>query len=144
MQEADRHGLDPRRTQAGGERAALLLVDRSDDVAVRGNALVQLEAEMPFDERRWLAPEEVVHVRDPQPAELEHVAEAGSRDEGGAAASPLEDGVRRNRRPMHDLRDRPGGQTADCLDDGEVVARGRREQLADLDARHPPRAGSRR
>ena len=83
VQEADRHRLDARRTQAGGERAALLLVDRPDDVAVRGNALVQLEAEMPFDERWWLAPEEVVHVRDPQPAELEHVAEAGSRDERG-------------------------------------------------------------
>ena len=72
-------------------------------------------------------------MRDPKPAQLEHVAEAGGRDERGQAATPLEHGVRRHGRPVHDLRDRPGGEPADRLDDGPVVARRSREQLADHD-----------
>ena len=131
VEEADRHRLDALRAQAAREQACLGLVERSHDRAVRGDALVQLEAEMPLDERRRLAPEEVVHVRDPKPAQFEHVAEAGGRDERGEAAAPLQHGVRRHGRPVHDLRDRPGVEPADRLDDGLVVARRSREQLAD-------------
>jgi hypothetical protein len=109
-----------------------------DDGAVRGDALVQLEAEPPLDERRRLAPEEVVHVRDSQPAQLEHVAEAGGGHERRRAATALEHGVRRDRRAVDDLGDRPsaraGHETGDCLDNRPVVARRRREQLAKHDA----------
>ena len=52
----------------------------SHDRAVGCHPLVDLEAQPPLDERRRLAPEEVVHVRDPEPAQLEHVAEAFRRD----------------------------------------------------------------
>ena len=107
VEEADGHGLDARAAQAGGELAALVLVELADDGAVGGDALVQLEAEVALDERRRLAPEEVVHVRDPQPAQLEHVAEAGGRDERRRAAAPLEHGVRRHRRAVDDLGDGP-------------------------------------
>ena len=76
-------------------------------------------------------------MRDPQPAQLEHVAEAGGRDERGQAAAPLEHGVRRDGRAVHDLA-RPRrvrrGEPADRLDDRAVVARRRREQLAQHDA----------
>ena len=47
-------------------------------------------------------------MRDPQPAQLEHVAEAGGRDERGRAAAPLEHGVRRHRRAVDDLGDAAG------------------------------------
>ena len=134
MQEADGDRLDARSAQAGGERAALLLVERADDGAVRGDALVQLEAEVALDERRRLAPEEVVHVRDPQPAQLEHVAEAGGRDERRRRCRAAR--ARRSSPPS--CRGRPrrraaGGEAGDRLDDGPVVARRRREQLADDD-----------
>ena len=52
---------------------------------------------------RRLAPEEVVHVRDPQPAQLQDVAKAGGRHERSQAAAPLEHRVRRHRRPVDDL-----------------------------------------
>ena len=137
MEEADGDRLDALLAQPGGELAALGVVERTHDRAVGRNALVQLEAEVPLDERRRLAPEEVVHVRDPEPAQLEHVAEAGGGDEGGQAAAPLEHGVRRDRRPVDDFGDRScvrGGESADRLHDRAVVAGRRREQLAQNDA----------
>ena len=138
VQEADGDGVTP----VARRRAASARLSSSsscaDDGAVRGDALVQLEAEVALDERRRLAPEEVVHVRDPQPAQLEHVAEAGGRDERRRAAAPLEHGVRRHRRAVDDLGDCPaaraGREAADRLDDRPVVARRRREQLAEDDA----------
>ena len=50
------------------------------------------------------------------------------------AAAPLEHGVRRHGRSVDDLGDRPGCEPGDRLDDCPVVARRRREQLAEPDA----------
>ena len=64
VQEAHRDGVDAELAQAGGERAHLGLVERPHHGAVGGHPLGHLEAQAPLDERRRLAPEEVVHVRE--------------------------------------------------------------------------------
>ena len=53
-----------------------------------------------------LAPERVVHVRDPQASQLEHVAEPARGEERGDGPAALEHGVRRDGRPVHDRVDR--------------------------------------
>jgi hypothetical protein len=133
VEEADCDGLDSGFAQARRQDAALGLVQRAQHGAVGQDALVELEAEAALDEGRRLAPEEVVHVRDAKPAQLEHVPEPGRGDERGRAAAPLEDGVRRDGRAVDDLGD--GAAVVRCertdgLDDRAVVARWRREQLA--------------
>ena len=103
-------------------------------VAGRGHALVDLEPEPPRDERLGLAPEVVVQVRHPHPAQLEHVAEAPRRHDGRPCASLLEHGVRRDRRPVDHLGDGLVAEDlADRLDDGAVVAGRRREHLHEPD-----------
>ncbi len=95
----------PSSRQASGERAHLVVVQRLDDGAVCGHPLGDLEAQAALDERRRLRPEEVVHVRDPQPPQLEDVAEVLGRDERGLGPEALEDGVRGDGRPVDDLAD---------------------------------------
>ena len=110
VEEADRDGVDAELPQAAGEHAHLVVVQRLDDGAVGGHPLGDLEAQPALDERRRLRPEEVVHVRDPQPAQLEDVAEVLGRDERGLGPEALEDGVRGDGRAVHDLarhRSRP-------------------------------------
>ena len=127
-----------RPSRAGAPASARLSSSSSgpDDGAVRGDALVQLEAEVPLDERRRLAPEEVVHVRDAQPAQLEHVAEAGGRDERGRGCRAAR--ARRSSPPSSRARPpRPAPSSASpptASTTASVVARRGREQLADRDA----------
>ena len=131
----------PRRRAPRRRRAA------RSTVAVRGHALVDLVAPAARDERLGLAPERVVHVRDAQAAQLEHVAEARGRDERGAARR----GARAPRSSPPSSRARrpptcvgPDARPATGLDDRGVVARRRREQLADRRAAVRRAGGSRR
>ena len=138
MEEADGDRVDLERAEPCGQLPHLRLVERQHDRAVRRRSLADLEAQPSLDERRRLAPEEVVHVRDPQAPELEHVAEPPRRDEGGLGAETLQHGVRRHRGAVDDLGH--GGRIVAArepghrLDDGEVVARRGREELSHL---HP-------
>ena len=105
MEEADRNGVDPELPQAAAEQAHLVVVERLEDRAVGGHPLGDLEAQAPLDERRRLGPEEVVHVRDPQPTQLEDVTEVLGRDERGLGPEALEDGIRGDGRAVHHLVD---------------------------------------
>ena len=108
VQEADGDRLDPGLAQLRCQRAHLAGVDGADDGPVGGHPLGELEPEPPRHERVGLAPERVVHARDAETAELEDVAETGGGDERGDGAAPLEDGVRRDRRPVDDALDGAG------------------------------------
>ncbi len=111
MEEADGDRVDLELAQPACELTHLGVVERLQHGAVGRHALGELEAQPPLDERRWLAPEEVVHVRDPQAPKLEHVPEALRRDERGLGAEALEHGVRGDGRAVHDLaRRRAGGR----------------------------------
>ena len=148
VEEADRDRADAELAQPGGDRPHVPFVERLHDRPVRSHALRHLEAEAALDERRRLAPEEVVHVRDPQPPQLEHVTEVPGRDERRLGPETLDDRVRRDRRAVHDLGDgagyarfhsgrrpirRPRGRSSAASRGACAPARGRR-----------PRGGSRR
>ena len=139
VQEADGDRVDGELAEPGRQRAHLRIVERLHDRSVRCHPLGELEAQPALDEGWRLAPEEVVHVRDPQAPELEDVAEPSRRDQGRLGAETLQNGVRRHRGAVHDLRHRDwacaAGEPGDRLDHGQVVARWRREELAHL---HPP------
>ena len=60
------------------------------------------------DERGGPLEIDVVQPGEPQPADLEHVAEPVGRQQPGRRAAALEDGVRGNRRPVQNLVDRVG------------------------------------
>src|SRR4051794_28665294 len=134
VEEAYGDRLDSRRTQLRRDGAHVRLVDGLQLGAVGSHALVQLQSQPPRHERVRLAPERVVHVRDAQAAKLEHVPEPRGRHERGQGAAPLEHGVRRDGRSVHDTRHAlVARQACDGLDNGAGVARRRREDLADAD-----------
>ena len=85
------------------------------------------------------------HAHAPQ---LEHVAEALRRHERGARAAALEHRVRRHRRPVHDLLERPvraaRQQLGDAVDDRDVVRGRRREHLVVRDLARPEAGAARR
>ena len=104
MEEADGDRLDPVGRELRRDGPPLGRVERTQHRAVGGHALVHLVTAAARDERRRLAPEGVVHVRDPQAAQLEHVAEPCGRDQGRHGAAALEHGVRGHGRPVDDGR----------------------------------------
>ncbi len=135
VQEADRDRSDACVARLLGRVPHGLLVQRDPLLAARAGALGDLVAQPARDERRRLLVLELVHHRDPQPPQLEHVAEAGRRQQRAARALPFEHRVRGDRRRVHDLRDargrRPGllQQLEDALDDAARVVVGRRQHL---------------
>ena len=81
-------------------------IERALDVAAMVDALVHHLAQIALDQRRGLGPGEVVELRHPQRADLQHVAEALGGDQPDARALVLEDGVGRDRRAVADFLDR--------------------------------------
>ena len=109
VQVRDRHGLDAGRPQLGGDPAHLRVVERLQDRAVRQAALGELPRAGAGHDRRRLLDLDVVHAVAERPLDLQDVAEAARREERRDRASPLEDGVRAERRRVDQLLDLAGG-----------------------------------
>ena len=105
-EQADRDRLDPRRAHGLDRRRERPLVERHDD-AVGPHPLAHGEPQLARDERRRAVRRQVVERGPVLAADLDHVAEALGRDERGAGAAPLEQRVRRDRRPVREHADRP-------------------------------------
>ena len=131
VEQADGDRLDTGLAQPRRDRAHLVRRRADGSPSRRRQPLAHLEAQAPRHERRRACARTVVHVRDAQAPQLEHVAEARGRDERGQRAALLEHGVRRHGRAVHDARDRGAVGEPDRVDDGSVVVRRRREELAD-------------
>ena len=112
-----------------------VLVERRPGLAARADPLGDLVPEPAGDERPRALVLDVVEHRNPQPAHLEHVAEALRRHERGPRSEPLEHRVRGDRGGVDDAvdlvaRDAAGGEQGDCaLDDAAGVVVGRRQHL---------------
>ena len=132
MQQADGDGFGRRLTEARGELARIVVVQRLQHLTGDRHPFGDLEAEVTGHERLGLRPEVVVEVRHPHAAQLEHVAESFGRHERSPCTAVLEDCVRRHRRPVHDRADVRTRELAHGLDHGAVVVRWRRQDL-----RHP-------
>ena len=135
VQEADRDRGDAFGARPLRRLPHRLLVQLGPLLAARAGPLGDLVAQPARDERRRLLVLELVHDRDPQPPQLEHVAEAGGRQQAAARSLPFEHGVRGDRGRVDDLGDarrrRPGllQQLEDALDDAAGVVVGRRQHL---------------
>ena len=144
VEEADRDRLHPLLREAAREPADGPRVRRALDPAVRGEALVDFEAKGPRHEGRGKLDEEVVDVVAGLPAELEDVAEAGRRDEGGARPGPLDDRVRGLGGRVDHLADRgrvdPAGaqEPPDPLDGTRREVPARRQDLLGGERRPRP------
>jgi hypothetical protein len=140
VQEADRHRLDALLAEAPCAAAITSSRDeRHAHRAVGAEPLVDLEPQASRRQRLRLVVLQVVEHGDAQAAHLEHVAEAGSRQEPGAGALVFEDGVGRDRRRMDDAGDAVGrglvvlDQRLQRLGDAAAVVVRRRGHLAGLD-----------
>jgi len=92
-QERDRDGLHARRLSVRDQRGDLLFGERRDDGAIRADPLGQLEAAPARDQGRRRVLEQVIEIGPRRAPQLQHVAEAAGRDQRGARAFFLEDGV---------------------------------------------------
>jgi hypothetical protein len=108
IDEADRDHLRARRGQALGRAHDASLVERPHHRAVGPHAFIDFEPPPARHQRHGLLPREVVEVRRPHAADLQHVAEAARGDEPGDGADLLEDGVGCHRGAVDDLRHRVG------------------------------------
>ena len=107
VEQADRHRLDLLLSQSGGHCGDLGLVNRAIGRTVRQHSLADLVAEAPLHDRWGLAPERVVEVRHPHPAELQDIPEPLRGDQRQMGAPPFQDGVGGHRGSVDDLLDRP-------------------------------------
>ena len=77
----------------------------TEDGSVRENALANLEARCPVDNRLGLAIFKIVNARAPVALQREDVPKAFGGDKGGRVALSFEDRVRRDRRSMGEVVD---------------------------------------
>ena len=103
-QEADRDGLHLGPPQLLHHIGQPRLVERHR-LAVRLDALTDREAEPARDERLGRPLRQVVERRPGLPRNLDHVTEALGGEESRPRAAPLEERVRRDRRPVRDRAD---------------------------------------
>ena len=117
-----------------------------------GDAVTALER----DERLGLGVAEPVEMRARLPAQVEDMLEPGRADEGGARTLPLQQGVRRHRRPVGEPLDLVGSDRTRRGEHRLLLARRRRhlcrrqatvrdengvgEGAADVDAEQPHRS----
>jgi hypothetical protein len=105
MDEVDDQRLDAGRPQRLGGAAHRVLVERHHDLSLGVHALRDFEPKVARDERLE-RPLQAVRRR-PRPApQLQHITEAGRRDEASHRALPLEERVRRRRRAVDQDLDR--------------------------------------
>ena len=132
---------DGDRIDAGGEKlvdraSRCRLVQRALDLALGIDPLGDLEPQPPRDERRRLLPSDVVECRHPEASDLEHVPEAEGGDEAYPRPFALEDCIRRDRGPVHELGDAVGVDSdagRKAAHDPPAVVLGRREDLSRRD-----------
>ena len=141
LQETDRDRLDARGAQRVDRRIDVGLVERRQHGTVGGDALGDLEPQVARRERRRLDVMRVVEAWDPDPAQLEHVAEPARGEQRGARALVLQDRIRGDGAAMQHL---PEGlrieaerrrEFENAGDDAAGVVVRRRGQLA---RREPP------
>ena len=115
---------------------ALVGVERRDHRAGMAHSLAHLEPPAAGHERRGPLEVQIVEAREPQAPDLQEVAKAGRREQPGAGAAALEDGIGGHGRAVDDLRHRArlesrlGEQRGGALDDRLGVVRRAREHLA--------------
>ncbi len=105
-EQADRDRLDLGRAHGLDRLPERALVERPHD-ALRAHPLPHGEPQLARDERRGPVRRQVVERRAVLPPDLDHVAEPLGGDERGSRAAPLEQRVRRDRRPVREHADRP-------------------------------------
>jgi hypothetical protein len=116
------------------------LVERHEHLAARPEPLAHLDGTIAWHERPRLLELRVVQRRPHLPRDLEQVAEALRGDEAAPRDLALDDGVRRDRRCVHDEPDLGGVDRAVCqraLDRGHEPSRrvgGRGQRLRDRNA----------
>ena len=98
-----------REEEADGDRLGVELGERAEieplELAVGRHAPVDADAPVERDERRGMLRARPVEVRARLAAEVEQMLEAGSRHERRASASPLEQRVGGDRRPVREALD---------------------------------------
>src|SRR5207253_4526087 len=98
---------DTRLDEVANDLLDLLPVDRLDDLALRAHPLVRLARVL--ERGRWVGLDHDdpagKRARGLRAGEMEDLAEALRRDQPDAGALRLEERVRRDRRPVHDVGD---------------------------------------
>ena len=120
-----------REEQRDGDRVGVDLRERGeverDELACGAGSAAHAEAALERDERRRMLRARPVEVRPRLAAEVQDVLEALVRDEGGPRAAPLEQRVRRDRRPVREAVDVLGAGCARSRDDRLLLSRGGRD-----------------
>ena len=119
-----------REQQRDGDRVGVELgqgreVERGE-LAVGARTPAHADASLERDERRGVLHTRPVQVRPRLPAQVQHVLEALVRDERGSRSTPLQERVRRDRRPVGEAADVRGTESSCGRDDGQLLARGGR------------------
>ena len=112
------------------------LVEGALDFALGVDPLGDFESQPARDQRRRLLPSDVVERRHSEAADLEHVPEPKSGDEADTCPLALQDRVRRDRGPVHELGDVLGvdsGVRRKAVHDALAEILGCREDLASRD-----------
>ena len=102
VEQADRHRLGLGVDQRGDQPLELVAAQRPEDLAIGGNALVHLEAQLPGNGRlgaRRAA--QVVKVLARLPADGKQIAKSPGRDQCDAGSAPLEDRIRDSGSAVH-------------------------------------------
>ena len=139
VKEAHRNGFDVRCAQLVDCRIHGREIERFQYGAACVQPFAHAEAKGALDQRLRLAPANVVRQRDTDPAQLQHVAETLGRQQRGARALALENGVGGNRRGMHHFGDivagnvRLGAVFGDTVHDCARVIGRRRRPLAPVE-----------
>ena len=119
-----------REEQRDGDRVRIDLGQRVevewDELAVGADPAPHAEATLERDERRRMLGAGPVQVRAGLAAQVQDVLEALVRDEGRSRAAALEQGVRRDRRPVCEAADRPGSDGLRRRDHRLLLTRRRR------------------
>ena len=105
MQERDHDPLGARRAGALDRPCDARLVEFVLNTAIRLQAAGDAEDEIACDERRGPLRQQVVHVRDLEACDLEHVAEMLRREQGEAQPLALDDRVDADRGAMGKVAD---------------------------------------
>ena len=111
------------------------MVERGVDGAVGQDALGHLSHSVARDEGEWPRGREVHRTREPEPLDLEEVAEACGDEEPQRGAVALDDGVDGDGGAMDEVVDRPGIETplgherANAVEDAAPGVSGHRRGL---------------
>ena len=131
VDERNTDGLDLFAFEAPGKLPDVIVLQRRANRPVGEHAFVELEAQPPGRKGAWAPHAQVVDVVAMLPTDLDRVAKAPGRDEGGPGPLALDQGIDEERRAVHDagdpgpIRPEPGQHSVHACDHGVVgLARG--------------------